>query len=135
MLLLQPTFSENFNEVFIEGNERISDETIKVFSQLSNNEKSFDEDSINIILKNLYETGFFKDVSVKIENKQLIINVVENPIIQSRFIEGIKTNRNRELIEGVLLLQNRSSFNIKEVKKDELSIINILKKKVIILQM
>ncbi len=129
MLLLQPTFSENFNEVFIEGNERISDETIKVFSQLSNNEKSFDEDSINIILKNLYETGFFKDVSVKIENKQLIINVVENPIIQSRFIEGIKTNRNRELIEGVLLLQNRSSFNIKEVKKDELSIINILKKK------
>jgi len=129
MLLLQPTFSENFNEVLIQGNERISDETIKVFSQLSNNEKSFDENSLNIILKNLYETGFFKDVSLKIENKKLIINVVENPIIQSRFIEGVKTNRNRELIESVLLLQNRSSFNIKEVKKDELSIINILKKK------
>ena len=129
LILLQPTFSENFNEVLIEGNERISDETIKVFSQLSNNDKSFDEDSLNLILKDLYETGFFKDVSVKIENAKLIITVIENPIIQSRFIKGIKTNRNRELIESVLVLKNRSSFNIKDVKKDEISIANILKEK------
>ena len=129
LILLQPTFSENFNEVLIEGNERISDETIKVFSQLSNNDKSFDEDSLNLILKDLYETGFFKDVSVKIENAKLIITVIENPIIQSRFIKGIKTSRNRELIESVLVLKNRSSFNIKDVKKDEISIANILKEK------
>ena len=129
LILLQPTFSENFNEVLIEGNERISDETIKVFSQLSNNDKSFDEDSLNLILKDLYETGFFKDVSVKIENAKLIITVIENPIIQSRFIKGIKTNRNRELIESILVLKNRSSFNIKDVKKDEISIANILKEK------
>ena len=129
LLLFQPTFSENFNEVLIEGNERISDETIKVFSQLSNNDKSFDENSLNIILKNLYETGFFKDIKIKIKNKKLIINVIENPVIQSRFIKGIKTNKNLELIESVLILQNRSSFNIKDVKKDEISITNILKKK------
>ena len=135
LLLFQPTFSENFNEVLIEGNERISDESIMVFSQLSNNDKSFDENSLNIILKNLYQTGFFKDIKIKIKNKKLIINVIENPIIQTRFIKGVKTNRNLELIESVLVLQNRSSFNIKDVKKDEISITNILKKKVIILLM
>ena len=129
LLLFQPTFSENFNEVLIEGNERISDESIMVFSQLSNNDKSFDENSLNKILKNLYQTGFFKDIKIKIKNKKLIINVIEYPIIQSRFIKGIKTNKNLELIESVLVLQNRSSFNIKDVKKDEISITNILKKK------
>ena len=131
LLLFQPTFSENFNEVLIEGNERISDESIMVFSQLSNNDKSFDENSLNIILKNLYQTGFFKDIKIKIKNKKLIINVIENPIIQSRFIKGVKTNRNLELIESVLVLQNRSSFNIKDVKKDEISITNTKKKRLL----
>ena len=115
LLLFQPTFSENFNEVLIEGNERISDESIMVFSQLSNNDKSFDENSLNIFLKNLYQTGFFKDIKIKIKNKKLIINVIENPIIQSRFIKGVKANRNLELIESVLVLQNSNDDGQKTI--------------------
>ena len=129
ILLFQPVFSENFNEVLIQGNERISDDTIKVFSELSDNDKFLDENSLNKILKNLYQTGFFKDINLKIQNDKLIINVIENPIIQTRFVEGVKANKTVELIESVLILRNRSSFNLKDVKKDEISIKNILKKK------
>ena len=88
--------SENFDNVVINGNERISDETILVFSELPI-DKSLDEDALNNILKRLYSSGFFNNVIVKIENKDLLINVSENPIIQTIFIEGIqKKNLKRQ---------------------------------------
>ena len=118
--------SENFNNISVNGNERISDETIVVFSELPTN-RFLDENSINIILKNLYQTGFFKDVIVKIENKNLIIDVIENPIIQTVFIEGIKKKGMEKSIYEILSLKNRSSFNINLIKTDENAILNFLK--------
>ena len=84
--------SEEFEKILINGNQRISDETILLFSELPNN-NFLDENSINITLKKLYLSGFFKNVIVKIENKNLIIEVNENPIIQTIFIEGIKKKK------------------------------------------
>ncbi len=86
--------SEEFNNILINGNERISDKTILVFSDLSN-QTFLDENAINNALKKLYDSGFFKNVSIAIENKNLIIDVEENPIIQTVFIEGIKKKKIR----------------------------------------
>ena len=118
--------SEEFNDILINGNKRISDDTIIVFSEIP--KKQFlDESSINVILKKLYQSGFFKDVVVKIENKNLIIDVIENPIIQTVFIEGIKKKKTVESLYEVLSLKNRSSFNSYSVKTDEQIILNFLK--------
>ena len=68
LFLTLSSFAQNYNNVLIKGNERISDETILVFIKLPK-EKFLDENSINIILKKIYQSGFFKDVVVKIENK------------------------------------------------------------------
>ena len=38
----------------------------------------------------MYETNFFKDISLSLEKNILIINVVESPLIQTVSIEGIK---------------------------------------------
>ena len=127
-LFTVPTFSKNYNEIVINGNKRISNETIKVFSSIPDNE-NLNENSINSILKNLYETGFFKDVSVMIENNKLIINVKENPIIQTVTIDGIKKTNIKESIIDVLSLKDRSSFNKALLKQDEESILNLLKTK------
>ena len=127
-LFTVPTFSKNYNEIVINGNKRISNETIKVFSSIPDNE-NLNENSINSILKNLYETGFFKDVSVMIENNKLIINVKENPIIQTVTIDGIKKTNIKESIIDVLSLKDRSSFNKALLKRDEESILNLLKTK------
>ena len=120
--------SKNFNNIIINGNERISDETILVFSELSKVD-FLDENSINLILKKLYQSGFFKDVIVRIENKDLIIEVSEKPIIQSVVIEGIKKKKSEEEIYKLLSLKDRSSFNTNSVKQDEIKIINYLKGK------
>ncbi|WP_229704549.1 POTRA domain-containing protein [Candidatus Pelagibacter giovannonii] len=89
-------YSKNYEKIIINGNERISNETILVFSEIQDN-ITLDENSINEILKKLYKSGFFKDVSVKIKNDNLIIEVLENPIIQTVFIEGIKKKRLKNL--------------------------------------
>ena len=123
--LTTTSISKNFNEILINGNNRISDETIKVFSN-TKGVNNLNENSINLILKSLYETGFFENIIIKIENNKLIINVIENPIIQTIFIEGIKTKKINDLIKDVITLKDRSSFNKISVKNDEILIINAL---------
>jgi len=119
-------YPKNYEKIIVSGNERISVETILVFSEIIDN-KSLDENSINEILKKLYNSGFFKDVTVKIENNNLAINVLENPIIQTVFIEGIKRKKTVESLYEVLSLKNRSSYNSFLIKKDEVAILKHLK--------
>ena len=120
------SYAKNYEKIIINGNERISNETILVFSEINKN-KSLDENSINDILKKLYKSGFFKDISIKIENNNLTIDVLENPIIQTVFINGIKRKKTEESLYKILSLKNRSSFNSALIRKDENSILNYLK--------
>ena len=118
--------SKNYEKIIINGNERISNETILVFSEIQDN-IPLDENSINEILKKLYKSGFFKDVTVKIENNNLTIDVLENPIIQTVLIEGIKRKKTEESLYEILSLKNRSSYNSTLIKKDEAAILSFLK--------
>ena len=126
IFLIFPSYSKNYEKIIINGNERISNETILVFSEIEDN-KSLDENSINEILKKLYKSGFFKDVTVKIENNNLTIDVLENPIIQTVLIEGIKRKKTEESLYEILSLKNRSSYNSTLIKKDEAAILSFLK--------
>ena len=126
LLLTFSTYSKNYEKIIISGNERISNDTIFVFSEIIK-DQSLDENSLNNILKKLYNSGFFRDVKVKIENNNLIIDVIENPIIQTVFIEGIKKKKTEESLYEILSLKDRSSYNLSLVKKDERAILNLLK--------
>jgi outer membrane protein insertion porin family len=125
-LLTFSSYSKNYEKIIINGNERISNETILVFSEIQDN-NVLDENSINDILKKLYNSGFFKDVTIKIENNILIIEVLENPIIQTVFIEGVKIKKIQESLYEILSLKNRSSYNSVLIKKDEAAILSFLK--------
>jgi len=126
IFLTLSSYSKNYEKIIINGNERISNETILVFSEISE-DQPLNENSINDILKKLYKSGYFKDVSVKIENNNLTINVLENPIIQTVFINGIKRKKTEESLYEILSLKNRSSYSLLNVKVDENAILNYLK--------
>ena len=126
IFLIFSSYAKNYEKIIINGNERISNETILVFSEISE-DQSLNENSINDILKKLYKSGYFKDVSINIENNNLTINVLENPIIQTVFIKGIKRKKTEESLFEILSLKNRSSYNSINVKKDENAILNYLK--------
>ena len=118
--------AEIINKIEIEGNIRISTETIKMFSGVSIKDDLSDND-LNRILKNLYESNFFETVSLKIENNKLIINVKENPIIQNINYEGIKSNTILADLKKESVLKSRSSFNEIFLKKDKEKLKNFLK--------
>ena len=59
--------AEMVKKISIEGNERFSDETVKVYGDLSLN-KDYTNIEINDSLKKLYSTNFFKNISITVEN-------------------------------------------------------------------
>ena len=82
------SFAEIVKEVKIEGNQRISKETINVIGGIKIN-TDYNKDNLNLILKNLYNSDFFQDINLNLKNGVLSINVIENPIIEEIIIEGI----------------------------------------------
>ena len=125
-ILINSTLAEIIKEIKILGNERITSDTIKIFTTVKTND-DIDENKVNFILKELYETGFFKNVNVEFKNNVLEINVVENPIIQEIRYEGIKAQKIRNAILSDLKLKSRSSFNEIFLDQDKNSIISSLR--------
>ena len=72
--------AEIIKKIEISGNDRISDDTIILFSEISIND-DLNENELNLILKRLFETDFFKNINLSFNNNLLLINVEENPII------------------------------------------------------
>jgi len=118
LFFLKLSYSEIVNQIKIIGNDRISEETIKMFSDVKISE-DLDSSKLNIILKNLYETNFFENVSLNFNKNILVIKVIENPIIQKIEIKGIKAKKIKEEISNVTILKSRSSFNELTLKKDQ----------------
>ena len=102
--------AEIINQIEIKGNERIADETILMFSKINLGDDISDND-LNDILKTLYDTNFFKNVTVSINNKILKIIIEENPIIENIIYNGIKSKTLKEEITKNLQLKSRSSYN------------------------
>ena len=119
-------FSTTLNKIEVSGNDRISDETIKLFISANIND-DIDDNKLNKILKDLYETNFFKNVSLKFDNQILFINVLENPIIENIIYKGIKSNRILDIIKKETNIKSRSSYNENIIKKEKIKIQYILK--------
>jgi len=110
----------------VKGNERISSETILMFSDVSINDE-VNSQKINKILKNLYDSNFFENISINITNNNLLINVVELPIIENILFEGIKAKKIKDEISKDLKLKERSSFNQIDLIDDKQNILKKLK--------
>ena len=119
-------FSNTLDKINITGNERISDETIKLFINVKVNDE-INSNKLNNILKDLYETDFFKDINISFNNQVLLINVVENAIIENIFYKGIKSNKILEFIKEGSSIKSRSSYNESLIKKEKLKVKNVLK--------
>ena len=118
--------AETVNQIIVEGNDRVSPETVIMFSGVSVND-DLSENNINQVLKKLYGSNFFELVSVKIENNILRIKVKEYPIIQNVIYEGIKSSEMLEKVKKEVNLKSRSSFNEILLIKDKESIASKLK--------
>ena len=118
--------SENIKNFQIIGNDRISNETILMFSNLKIGQ-DINENNLNNALKELYYTDYFKDVKISVDNNIIIIDVVENPIIQKIIINGVKDRNLLEIIDDVTSKINKYPLIESKIKEQVNLLKNILK--------
>ena len=102
--------SEVIEQIKIEGNERISDEIILMFSEIDVG-IDITSSTVNKIIKNLFETNFFNNVSVVFENNLVSITVDEAPLIDKIVFDGLDSKKIEKEIRENLKLKSRSSYN------------------------
>ncbi len=125
-LFIEISLAEIVKKIEISGNKRISYETILVLAGLSINQ-DFETKDLNNSLRKLYDTNFFSDVKISLNNGILKINLLENPIIEDIEITGIKNKKFSEKIYETMVLKNRMSFTEDQLQTDVTRIKNILK--------
>ena len=118
--------AEILKKLEIIGSSRISDETIKVYGEIEIN-KDYSNDDLNTVIKKLYDTRFFSDISTSFLNGVLKINVKENPIIDSIIIEGESTKKYKKAMLKMLALKEKSSYIESDINQDVQIIKNFYK--------
>ena len=123
---LSSSFAEIINDLKINGNKRLSSETIKVIGNIEL-EQDYNDKKLNELIKKFYNSGFFKTVSVNINKNTLEINLSENPIVEDIQIEGIKKQSIVDILLKEISLKNRKPFNEYFLSNDINLMQNILK--------
>ncbi len=126
LFLTFKAYSESVNEINVVGNDRVSAETIILFSGFKDKDK-VNPEILNSIIKNLYSTNFFSDVKVSTKDGKLLITVVENPVVEEIEFIGIKNKKILEVLNENIKLKTKTSFLLNELKSDEQLISNILR--------
>jgi outer membrane protein insertion porin family len=102
-------------KVNINGNVRVNKVTIEslVDKKISN----IDTIYINNLTKKIYDTDFFADVKISYNQDVLTVNVIENPIINFFFINGLK-DTDLDQVNKIITLKENSIFSNSKLKKD-----------------
>ncbi len=110
--------AEKVKIIEINGNERVSSETIKVFSKIKVG-NTLNEDSLDRIIKDLYLTNFFKNITLQFIEGKLSINVIENPLVQNVEINGVKNKDLNKAINDQLSIKQKNSY-VEEIVVNDL---------------
>ncbi len=126
LIFLKPVLADVIKKIEIIGNQRIPNETILMFSGVKINDL-INNEQVNQILKKLYESNFFENVSIDFNNNNLKITLIEFPIINEIIYDGIKASKIKNEIQKNLSLKPRSSFNKVLFLEDQKNILSTLK--------
>ena len=101
--------AEIVQKLEVKGNSRISAETIKVYGEI-NIGQDYSAFDVNKILKNLYNTNFFEDVKISLDNNILNIAVKEYATVFSVDLQGEKSSTVKNSVLKKLALKEKESF-------------------------
>ena len=124
--LITYSLAEIVSDIKVFGNKRISKQTLIVLGKI-NLGVDYNDNKLNVVFKNLYESDFFKEIKLNISNTILEITIVENPIIEDLELNGIKSNNLKKVILDQINLQSRKSYIDSKFLSDLNLIKNIVK--------
>jgi outer membrane protein insertion porin family len=102
-------------KVNVVGNNRVNPVTIE--SLVDKKITNIDSIYINNLTKKIYDTDFFADVKISFSQDILTINVVENPIVNFFYINGVKDS-DLDQVNKIITLKENSIFSASKLKKD-----------------
>jgi len=103
-------------DITIVGAQRVEPETVRTYLTFQEGD-SFNPRQLNRSLKKLFNTGLFADVVFKREDGNLVINVVENPVINRIAFEGNR-KLDDETLEAEVTLRPRVVYTRTRVQQD-----------------
>ena len=128
-LVTQPAIAqenETIRQIIVEGNQRIEDRTVQSYLLVEPGDP-FDLSRIDLSLKTLFATGLFADASFDKSGSDLVVRVVENPIINRVIYEGnnaIDDDKMREEVQAT----PRGIFTAARVQADVQRILDLYRK-------
>ena len=114
-LLLSSVSQAEIKKINIIGNKRVSNNTIE--SLVDKKKDKIDSIYINNLTKNIYDTDFFSDVKIDFNQEVLTITVVENPIVNFFYINGIKDD-DLDKINKIFIIKENAIFSSAKLKQD-----------------
>ena len=117
-ILPTKSFSQEgtISSIVVDGNKRITSETIIAISKVEKS-ASYSPSQLNSALQLIKKSTFFKTVTVSFENNVLMINVVENPTINTINFEGNSALQDENLSE-LIFSRERQTLSISKTEKD-----------------
>ena len=95
-------YGGTIRSILVEGNQRIEARTVQSYLLVEPGD-AFDAERIDLSLKTLFATNLFADVSIDRNGDDLLVRVVENPIINRVIFEGnraLKEDKFKEEIQA-----------------------------------
>jgi outer membrane protein insertion porin family len=119
-------FGGTIRSIVVEGNQRIEARTVQSYLLLEPGDP-FDPERIDLSLKTLFATNLFADVSIDRRGDDLLIQVVENPIINRVIFEGNRALRDDKLREEIQAAP-RGVFTAARVQADVQRILELYRR-------
>jgi len=126
LFLSDSTYAEKYKEIKVSGNERLTLETITMFSGL-NLESKIKKKDLNNAIKNLYKTNYFKNIKITTINDVIQIDIEENPIVQSIKINGIKSKSIIAKLSDITKKSEKYPFLQQNIKKQKNLLLNVVR--------
>ncbi|GGI25461.1 outer membrane protein assembly factor BamA [Bradyrhizobium guangdongense] len=127
VLVSSPALAQTVQSISVEGNRRVEVETIRSYFKPGPGGR-LDQGAIDDGLKALIETGLFQDVKInRGAGGQIIVSVVENPVIGRVAFEGNKKIKDEQLTAEVQS-KARGTFSRAMVQSDTLRIAEIYRR-------
>ncbi|MET4484289.1 outer membrane protein assembly factor BamA [Bradyrhizobium sp. F1.13.3] len=127
MPVSSPAVAESVPSIQVEGNRRVEAETVRSYFRPDSGGR-LDQGAIDDGLKALIETGLFQDVRInRGAGGQIVVSVVENPVIGRIAFEGNKKIKDEQLT-GEVQSKARGTFSRAMVQSDTLRIAEIYRR-------
>ena len=114
-------------DISVSGLDRVENETVMSYLNIQSGQ-SVSEEKLNDALKQLYATGLFDDVAFNVTpSGELVISVVESPIINERYFDG-NDNVDSDMLASEVQLAPRSTFSKAKAQDDVQRILEVYKR-------